>query len=64
MNAVRGHTSVNKMMNHVNNRLKDVSAHQRLSCGHSVYQFKEFVLNGLQHFKYHVATMYGITLRA
>lgn len=60
----RTFSTVHKMMNHVNNHLKNVSLNQRLSCRHPVCQFEGLILDNLQHFKNHVATVHRITLRA
>jgi hypothetical protein len=60
----RTYATTNKMMNHVVSHLEGVQASQRISCSHPVCQSEGLVLNDLEHFKNHVATVHGITLRA
>jgi hypothetical protein len=59
----RTYATPNKLMNHVVSHLEGVPASQRISCRHPVCQSEGLVLNDLQHFKNHVATVHGITLR-
>jgi hypothetical protein len=61
---MRTYATPNKMMNYVVSYLQGVPASQRISCGYPVCQSEGLVLNNLQHFKYYVATVHGITLRA
>jgi hypothetical protein len=60
----RTYATPHKMMNHVDSHLKDVPALQRFSCSHPVCRSEGLVLKHLQHFKNHVETVHGITLRA
>jgi hypothetical protein len=54
-----------KMMDHVESaHLRKISAHQTISCLHPVCQSAGLVLNNLMHFKNHIQSVYGISLRA
>jgi hypothetical protein len=54
-----------KMMDHVESiHLRGVSADQAISCRHPVCKSSGLVLNNLMHFKNHVQTVHGISLRA
>lgn len=54
-----------KMMDHVESiHLRGVSADQTISCCHPVCKSSGLVLNNLMHFKNHVQTVHGISLRA
>jgi hypothetical protein len=53
-----------KMMDHVERiHLKGVSAEQTISCRHPVCQSNGLVLSNLMHFKNHVQSIHGISLR-
>src|SRR5438045_4398387 len=54
-----------KMMDHVERaHLRGIVADRKISCRHPVCQSSRLVLNNLMHFKNHVTTVRGITLRA
>ncbi|PQE19655.1 hypothetical protein CJF31_00010054 [Rutstroemia sp. NJR-2017a BVV2] len=59
----RTYATPHKMMNHVDSHLKEVPKSQRISCTHPVCQSEGLVLQHLQHFKNHVQTVHGISLR-
>jgi hypothetical protein len=59
----RTYTTPHKMMNHIDSHLKEVPKSQRISCTHPVCQSEGLVLQHLQHFKNHVQTVHGISLR-
>jgi len=60
----RTYSTSNKMMNHVESHLESIPLGQRISCRHPVCQSEGLVLNNLEQFKNHVATVHGIALRA
>ncbi|PQE34082.1 hypothetical protein CJF32_00010770 [Rutstroemia sp. NJR-2017a WRK4] len=60
----RTYATPHKMMNHMESHLKDVPESQRLSCTHPVCRSEGLVLKHLQHFKNHVQTVHGISLRS
>ncbi|APA11274.1 hypothetical protein sscle_07g060440 [Sclerotinia sclerotiorum 1980 UF-70] len=59
----RTYATSHKMMNHVDSHLKEVPKFQRISCTHPVCQSEGLILKHLQHFKNHVQTVHGISLR-
>jgi hypothetical protein len=54
-----------KMMDHVERaHLRHIPADQKISCRHPVCKSNNLILTNLMHFKNHVATVHGISLRA
>jgi hypothetical protein len=60
----RAFRRVSHMMDHVENlHLSKQPADQRIICHHPVCKAEGLVLNHVMHFKHHVATVHGISLR-
>jgi hypothetical protein len=60
----RTYATPHKMMNHMESHLKDVPKSQRIFCTHPICRSEGLVLKHLQHFKNHVQTVHGISLRS
>ncbi|PQE27496.1 hypothetical protein CJF31_00009119 [Rutstroemia sp. NJR-2017a BVV2] len=60
---IRIYATPYKMMNYVDSHLKEVPISQRISYTYPVCQSEGLVLKYLQHFKNHMQTVHGISLR-